>query len=302
MPSLGRGFLEIQVTFIMSRLNYVLLCAFVLLGAGCSSDDEQSLQRRPLLLGAATENITASTRTTLNDDGVSVYWDANDSLSVFLGGDIMNCAVVYGEPDGRNAKFLVEGSFVIGGTVDEEGAEYTNVALYPYYEFASLVAPDTLATLFPTHQRAVLNSIPDGSPMVAAVGNVTTTSFTFKNVCCFIRFALTAANDTKIERIVLASPGKVVSGNMHIKVGANIPPVVLMDKDGEHSVTLNCGAASISSEPVYLFMALPPVAFGEDEWSVQLFDDAGSSMTLTLPAFTLERNHFYTMYVDYVPD
>lgn len=285
----------------MSRLNFILY-ASVLFVAACSSDDEQSLENRPRLLGATIEEVAEPSRTTLSDDGVSVYWDANDSLSVFLGGNIMNCAVVYGLPDGRNAKFLVEGSFIIGGTVDDEGTEYTNVALYPYYENAALVAPDTVATLMPTRQRAVLNSIPDGSPMVAAVGNVTTTSFTFKNVCSFIRFALTAPSDTKITRIVLSSPDKIVSGNMRIKVGANIPPVVLMDEGGEHSVTLDCGTASIGSEPVYLFMALPPVAFGEDGWSVQLFDESGSSMSLTPPAFTFERNHFYTMNVDYVPN
>lgn len=285
----------------MSRLNFILY-ASVLFVAACSSDDEQSLENRPRLLGATIEEVAEPSRTTLSDDGVSVYWDANDSLSVFLGGNIMNCAVVYGLPDGRNAKFLVEGSFIIGGTVDDEGTEYTNVALYPYYENAALVAPDTVATLMPTQQGAVLNSIPDGSPMVAAVGNVTTTSFTFKNVCSFIRFALTAPSDTKITRIVLSSPDKIVSGNMRIKVGANIPPVVLMDEGGEHSVTLDCGTASIGREPVYLFMALPPVAFGEDGWSVQLFDESGSSMSLTPPAFTFERNHFYTMNVDYVPN
>lgn len=285
----------------MSRLNFILYVS-VLFVAACSSDDEQSLEKRPRLLGATIEEVAEPSRTTLSDDGVSVYWDANDSLSVFLGGNIMNCAIVYGLPDGRNAKFLVEGSFIIGGTVDDEGTEYTNVALYPYYENAALVAPDTVATLMPTQQRAVLNSIPDGSPMVAAVGNVTTTSFTFKNVCSFIRFALTAASDTKITRIVLSSPDKILSGNMRIKVGANIPPVVLMDEGGEHSVTLDCGAISIGREPVYLFMALPPVAFGEDGWSVQLFDESGLSMSLTPPAFTFERNHFYTMNVDYVPN
>ncbi|MBR3856169.1 MAG: hypothetical protein IKM65_08450 [Bacteroidaceae bacterium] len=285
----------------MSRLS-LILCASLLLVSACSSDDEPSLGKRPRLLGATIEDIAEPSRTTLSDDGVSVYWDANDSLSVFLGGNIMNCAIVYGLPDGRNAKFMVEGSFIIGGTVDDEGTEYTNVALYPYYEDAALVAPDTVATLFPAWQKAVPNSIPDGSPMVAAVGNVTTTSFAFKNVCSFIRFALTAPSDTKITRIVLSSPDKIVSGNMLIKVGADIPPVVLMDEAGEHSVTLDCGTTSIGSEPLYLFMALPPVAFGEDGWSVQLFDDAGSSMTLTPPAFTFERNHFYTMNVDYVPN
>lgn len=281
----------------MKKVGFILtLAAFI--ATGCSSDEEFTPSYVPYVIDAEVEDFTSSTRTTLDNDGRSIFWDTNDSLSVFLGGDIMNCAVIYGTPEGRSAKFIVEGKFIIGGTTDDEGFSYTNVALYPYNKSAALIDNDTVSTIFPAKQKAVVNSIPNGVPMVAEVGNVSTTSFTFKNVCSFIRFSLSSPVDVAISSIVLTSGVKPVTGDLLVDVTtANYK---MGDTTG-NNITLDCNGVALNTTPTTLFMALLPVEFGDDEWSVELFDANGGSMKFILPAFTFERNTFYTLNVNYVP-
>lgn len=280
----------------MIRVNFILATC-MLLTAACSSDDEITVQQKPFIFEAVAEDL-AYTRTNLSDDGVTILWEANDSLSVFLGGDIMCHAVIYGEAKSSVAKFMVDGKFIIGGTEDDEGDIYTNVALYPYYKFASLPATDTVQTLFPTYQKAVLSSIPNGSPMVAVVGNVSTTSFTFKSVSSFIRFSMTSPVDVPLSHIVLTSDNKAVAGEVLVNVASADAKLL---GTGANTITLDCSGISIGTTPTRFFMALLPTAFADDEWGVELFDANGGSMKFVLPAFTFARNKFYTLNVNYVP-
>ena len=274
-----------------------LLALSVIVAVGCNSDDEFGTSMKPLILEVQAEELGV-TRTVLSDDGRSIFWDVNDSLSVFLGGDIMNCAVVYGVPDGRSAKFIVDGKFIIGGTTDDEGVSYTNVALYPYAESASMLDSDTLYTMYPAVQRAVLNSIPNGVPMIAATDNVTTTSFSFKNISSFIRFSVSSPINTEISHIVLSADLKPLSGE--ILVDVNSANYKIVGQSG-NTITLDCNKIAIGDTPVVFFMSVLPIEFGDDEWSVELFDTNGGSMKFILPAFTFERNKFYTLNVNYVP-
>lgn len=280
----------------MRKLSLILAITS-LAAIACSSDEEFEQSASPLIINAEAENI-ASTRTVLSEDGRSIFWDVDDSLSVFLGGDIMNCAVVYGQPNGRSAKFIVDGKFIIGGTTDDNGTSYTNVALYPYDESATILDSDTLYTVFPAVQKAVINSIPNDVPMVAAVANVSTTSFTFKNVCSFIRLSLTSPTDVAISKIVLISDLKPLSGGVALNVfdaGSTVLGA------GNNTITLNCDGISLSASPTVFFMALLPVTFSDNAWSVELFDDNGGTMKFVFPAFTFERNKYYTLNINYVP-
>lgn len=280
----------------MKKIAFMLIFP-ALVAVGCSSDDELAPSVSPYIIDVEAEELQP-TRTSLSEDGQSIFWDADDSLSVFLGGDIMSYAVIYGEPQGRSAKFIVDGKFVIGGTVDDDGGIYTNVALYPYYKSAQMLENDTVHTLFPSRQKAVLNSIPNRVPMVAAVGNVSTTTFSFKNVCSFIRFSLSSPVDVGISSIVLTSENKAVSGEIVVDVNTADAAVAVV---GGNTITLDCSGVSLGSTPTTLFMALLPMEFEDDGWSVELFDANGGSMKFVLPAFTFERNTFYTLNVNYVP-
>ena len=101
----------------MKKIAFMLIFP-ALVAVGCSSDDELAPSVSPYIIDVEAEELQP-TRTSLSEDGQSIFWDADDSLSVFLGGDIMSYAVIYGEPQGRSAKFIVDGKFVIGGTVDD---------------------------------------------------------------------------------------------------------------------------------------------------------------------------------------
>lgn len=281
----------------MKKTVFILMFP-MLVAAGCSSDEEFTSSPVPYVIDVEAEGLSTSTRTRLDNDGRSIFWDANDSLSVFLGGDIMNCAVIYGTPNGGSAKFIVEGKFIIGGTTDDEGFSYTNVALYPYNKSAELIDNNTVSTIFQAKQEAVVNSIPNGAPMVASVGNVSTTSFTFKNVCSFIRFSLSSPVNVEISSIVLTSAIKPVAGDLLVDVtSANYK----MGETTGKSITLDCSGISLNTTPTIFFMSLLPVEFGDDEWSIELFDANGGSMKFIMPAFTFERNTFYTLNVNYVP-
>lgn len=285
----------------MKKTALMLLMPLVV-AVGCSNEEEITLSAEPMIISAAIDNEEAA-RTTLSSDAKSVFWEKNDSLSVFLGGNIMNCAVVYGEPDGSDALFIVDGSFIIGGTVDKEGDFYTNLALYPYYASAVLVASDTVKTYFPATQKAVLQSIPDGSPMVAAVGNVSTTTFTFKNVCSFIRFNISTTGALAVSRIVLTAEDKPLAGDILINIEeGGLPSSQVLEDNSVNTITLECDRMPIGPTPTAVFMAVIPGEFENEKWNVEIFEENGGSVKYLLPEFTLERRNYYTLNIDYTLD
>ena len=281
----------------MRRSNTILL-SLLLMATACSSDDDiVSVESYKII---TADIVDEATRTSLAADGCSVFWSPDDSLSVFLGSKDMNCAVVYGVPDGLRARFIVD-DFILGGTAGKDEG-LTNVALYPYDASAELVTIDSVKSRFPSFQRAVVNSIPDYSPMVAAVGNVSTSSFSFRNVCAFIRFNITSAVAADLSHIVLISHNKPIAGDVLYHVVAGVEPHSKVVSNGVNTITLDCNGLSIGSQALVVYMALLPVGFEQNGWSVELFDKSGSSMNMSLPAFDFERNKLYTLNVNYVPD
>lgn len=284
----------------MKGLSFYLFL-FVLLVVSCHNDDSQ--YKKPVtdaLIRATIENDV--TRTYLHNDGKSIYWELDDSLSVFLGASTMNCATVYGVPDGYNADFIVDADIILGGTTSPDGEAYTNVALYPYDRNASLLNNDLLKTVFPSVQKAVVNSIPDGSIMVAVVDNITTTSFTFRNVSSFLRLSIKSDISAELSSIVLTSLDGAVSGSVNITASAGALPTIAFNSDALNTITLDCDGVSIGATPTVLFMALPPTVISDGGWSLKITDSNSRTMELSLPAFAFERNRYYTLDVDYEVD
>lgn len=286
----------------MTRVS-VSVVAVALLGLlvwACSDDDndailaDDSQEQYPMIISASVA-VDEPTRITLHDDGRSLFWDLDDSLSVFISSASQNCATVYGEPNGRFADFVVSGDIVMEGDTCEDGTPYTNLALYPYDRQAELAGVNVIRTTFAQDQEGVVNSVPDNAPMVAVADNAFDDDFPFRNVSSFIRLSLTSEQSVTISRVVLTSLDVPIAGPSEISVYSDKAPTMKVLGNGSYSITLYVNGLEIGREPVVVFMALPPVSFDAGGWSIRVVDDNYGYMDVSLPAFTFERNKYYTL-------
>lgn len=281
---------------VMEKIGFFLLVAVMFI-AGCSKEYDDAVVDRnmaPIVISASVDDGDA-TRVVLDSDGKRLFWESDDSLSVFLGTSTMHCAYIHGVPNGTNADFMVNGDIILGGSTDSGGEQYTNVAFYPFDKDVTMVDVGVLAIDFPSVQKAVPNSIPRNAPMAASVESATTEEFMFRNVSSFIKFVITADETVGLSSILLTSNGSPLSGASTIYVSHGDEPQLTISDDGNSAITLDCDGIELGTTPVVLYMALPPYSFGEGELSLRFNDTDGGSMVKELPAFTFERSRYYTL-------
>jgi hypothetical protein len=135
------------------------------------------------------------TRTVLQSDGTSIWWSPGDMIRVYYGeftGDFVSTNT---EPQ---ALTTFKGSLtVLTGTVEEENANKSFWAVYPYDNSSYINAsPDFIKVSIPSEQRAIEGSFSSRAfPAVAVSSNL---SLAFYNVCGGVRFSVSQPGITSI--------------------------------------------------------------------------------------------------------
>lgn len=195
----------------MKQIKAILYLAVLTAMVSACSEDEladntQPSGKVPMEFYANTD---ASTRTELTT-GNAVYWEANDTISLF-------------DPTGANNQFSTTQS---GPSVTFTGealpAEGTYYALYPYDENAQIEGT-TITTTLPAEQMARAGSFAQGlNPSVATAD--ATNNLCFKNVCALVKFTLDGSITTTITKATLCgNNGEALAGTLTIDASQENP-------------------------------------------------------------------------------
>lgn len=195
----------------MKQIKAILYLAVLTAMVSACSEDEladntQPSGKVPMEFYANTD---ASTRTELTT-GNAVYWEANDTISLF-------------DPIGDNNRFYTTES---GPSVTFTGkaapAEGTYYALYPYDTNAQIEGT-TITTTLPAEQDAREGSFAQGlNPSVATAD--ATNNLYFKNVCALVKFTLDGSITTTITKATLCgNNGEALAGTLTIDASQENP-------------------------------------------------------------------------------
>lgn len=195
----------------MKQIKAILYLAVLTAMVSACSEDEladntQPSGKVPMEFYANTD---ASTRTELTT-GNAVYWEANDTISLF-------------DPTGANNQFSTTQS---GPSVTFTGeaipAEGTYYALYPYDANAQIKGT-TITTTLPAEQDAREGSFAQGlNPSVATAD--AQHNLCFKNVCALVKFTLVENITTTITKATLCgNNGEALAGTLTIDASQENP-------------------------------------------------------------------------------
>ena len=224
----------------MKQIKAILYLAVLTAMVSACSEDEladntQPSGKVPMEFYANTD---ASTRTELTT-GNAVYWEANDTISLF-------------DPIGDNNSFYTTES---GPSVTFTGkaapVESTYYALYPYDANAQIKGT-TITTTLPAEQDAREGSFAQGlNPSVATAD--ATNNLCFKNVCALVKFTLVENITTTITKATLCgNNGEALAGTLTIDATASTP--IADTSFGQTVIELN---GPLTPGTTYYFVTAP---------------------------------------------
>ncbi len=226
----------------MKQIKAILYLAVLTAMVSACSEDEladntQPSGKVPMEFYANTD---ASTRTELTT-GNAVYWDANDTISLF-------------DPTGANNQFsTTQSGLIVTFTGEATPAEGTYYALYPYDTNAQIKGT-TITTTLPAEQMARAGSFAQGlNPSVATAD--ATNNLCFKNVCALVKFTLVENITTTITKATLCgNNGEALAGTLTIDATASTPIAMADTSFGQTVIELN---GPLTPGTTYYFVTAP---------------------------------------------
>ena len=229
----------------MKQIKAILYLAVLTAMVSACSEDEladntQPSGKVPMEFYANTD---ASTRTELTT-GNAVYWEANDTISLF-------------DPKGDNNRFYTtESGPSVTFTGEATPAEGTYYALYPYDANAQIEGT-TITTTLPAEQMARAGSFAQGLNPSVATADAQHNLF-FKNVCALVKFTL--GGSTEVARATLCgNNGEALAGPLTIDASADAPAATVDVSFGKTVVEL---AGPLTSGSTYYFVVAPGTLSG----------------------------------------
>ena len=226
----------------MKQIKAILYLAVLTAMVSACSEDEladntQPSGKVPMEFYANTD---ASTRTELTT-GNAVYWEANDTISLF-------------DPTGANNQFsTTQSGPIVTFTGEATPAEGTYYALYPYDTNAQIKGT-TITTTLPAEQMARAGSFAQGlNPSVATAD--ATNNLCFKNVCALVKFTLVENITTTITKATLCgNNGEALAGTLTIDATASTPIAMADTSFGQTVIELN---GPLTPGTTYYFVTAP---------------------------------------------
>ena len=221
-----------QFYFRIASLFSIFPLIFVSCEQEFMQDNLSTEELRVVKLTASLEDESVpSTRTTLGDDGHSVFWTKQDQISVFtkanmnqMGGALFKS--LNGSPS-RKADF--EGVLDISGVSDENPV----FAVYPYSSTSSFDGTSVTATLA-SEQVAQADGFADH--LLPAIAVSINTNLAFYQVATGIRFQISTEGVKKV--IFRGNKGETVSGIVKVSMNESFRPEITEVVDGSQWVTL----------------------------------------------------------------
>lgn len=243
----------------MKQIKAILYLAVLTAMVSACSEDEladntQPSGKVPMEFYANTD---ASTRTELTT-GNAVYWEANDTISLF-------------DPIGDNNRFYTTES---GPSVTFTGkaapVEGTYYALYPYDANAQIKGT-TITTTLSAEQDAREGSFAQGlNPSVATAD--AQHNLCFKNVCALVKFTLVENITTTITKATLCgNNGEALAGTLTIDASQENP---IANVDPEWAGIEIALKGNLIAGKTYYFVTAPAIL--RNGLTLSIYDDKGN--------------------------
>lgn len=269
----------------MNKHFFFLSAAAVLLFS-CSREPEQVIQPGETITFTAGWARSEDTRTILQEDGTSVWWEPGAQINVFFS------EKASGKFTSTNsqAQAIVDfqGSLpIVVGSVETENPPHAYWAVYPY-DAANTCDGESVTLTIPSTQTAVEGTF--ANKMFPSIATSTNFYLAFYNICGGVRF--TVANEG-IESVTFkANNGESLAGK--VMVGFDRAPVVQNVIEGSSEVVVNAPEGGFVPGRYY-FVALLPQTLSKGV-SLEFKNSEGKVASTSLDnSITINRSRFGKM-------
>lgn len=227
-------------------------------------------------LVAVTEGGSGGTRTTLDEDYLTVLWMPNETISVFRGGEMSK----FTSDNTESAK-----TAIFNGTLAESESNLL-YGLYPYDADAT-ISEDVITTMLPSDQEGFSGSFADD--LFISVAKSETNELGFSNVCSGLRFMLDR-NDIRTVTF-LSNGGEPLAGKISIGFDKFGKPVVNEVSKMASEVKLAAPSGKTFESGVWYYLVTIPASL-EKGYTIILEGDDVQGAVRSSKSISLNRNKF----------
>ena len=229
--------------------HVILLSAAAMLLFSCSREADQVIQPGETITFTAAWAGADETRTILQSDGTSVWWDAAEQINVFFSDKASGKFTSTNSQPQAIVDF--QGSLpIVVGSVETENPPHAYWAVYPY-DAANTCDGVSVTLSVPATQTAKEGTFAD--KMFPSIATSTNFYLAFYNVCGGVRF--TVANEGISSVTFKANNGESLAGK--VKVGFNGTPVIKSVIEGASEVVVNAPTGGFVPGKYYFATLLP---------------------------------------------
>lgn len=257
----------------MKKLALIGMAALLIMAASCRKDKIQE-QDDAGVFRATVESHSGDSKTHM--EGLSVLWNANDSIKVTNGTNFTGA--IFRTNNGGS-----EASFGALGEIGDDFYTGNYIAGYPAkaFTFSESAKGGTVISLsLPSKQTCADGSFGNGANPTVAVS--ATTDLQFKNICGVLKLKLyhLGQEAVSVGSITLTSKkaGENLWGTGTVTVGDDGVPSLGTLSSGGNSLTLKCGGSIMSMDQanpsVYCFVV--PDGTLSEGFTVEVKDTGGN--------------------------
>lgn len=230
--------------------HFIFLSAIAVLLFSCTREsDQEVIQPGETITFTAGCADSEDTRTILQVDGTSVWWETGAQVNVFFS----NKASGKFTSTNSQAQDIVDfqGSLtIVVGSVETENPPHAYWAVYPY-DAANTCDGESVTLTVPSSQTAVEGTF--ANKMFPSIATSTNFYLAFYNVCGGVRF--TVANEGIASVSFKANNGESLAGK--VQVGFDGVPVVKSVVEGASEVVVNAPEGGFVPGKYYFAALLP---------------------------------------------
>ena len=212
--------------------HVILLSAAVVLLLSCSREaDHNLIQPGETITFTAAWAGSEDTRTILQADGTSVWWEPEAQINVFFSD---KASGKFTSTNSQAQSIVVfQGSIpIVVGSVETENPPHAYWAVYPY-DAANTCDGESVTLTVPSTQTAVEGTF--ANKMFPSIATSANFYLAFYNICGGVRFSV--ANEGIASVTFKANNGESLAGK--VKVGFDGVPIVKSVVEGTSEVVVN---------------------------------------------------------------
>ena len=267
--------------------HVILLSAAVVLLLSCSREaDHNLIQPGETITFTAAWAGSEDTRTILQADGTSVWWEPEAQINVFFSDKASGKFT----STNSQAQSIVDfqGSLpIVVGSVETENPPHAYWAVYPY-DAANTCDGESVTLTVPSTQTAVEGTF--ANKMFPSIATSANFYLAFYNICGGVRFSV--ANEGIASVTFKANNGESLAGK--VKVGFDGVPIVKSVVEGTSEVVVNAPEGGFVPGKYYFTALLPQTLSKGVSLEFKKSDGKVASTSLD-QSITINRSRFGKM-------